>query len=169
MSPWVQRHVLAHLPRRRSRSPHRRGQRFFDLHRGTAQGDPLSSLLFNALLQRVSAQLTPDWQRRHQTVQLGHTDASTLTKLADYMLLAIQMQPNLNQCCPTSFVCSSAKARVKTAFAPDKALPKHVAETRPFFRCSLGKGLFCCRCTRKQKPRQAALPSVAILAQAISD
>ena len=69
----------------------------FDLRRGTKQGDPLSSLLFNALLQHILAPLVPNWQRKRRGVQLGHTDESTLTNLrfADDILLTSQTLHNL--------------------------------------------------------------------------
>ena len=67
------------------------------LRRGTKQGDLLSSLLFNALLQHVPESLIPDWQRRRRGLQLAHTDESVLTNLrfADDILLVSQTLPNL--------------------------------------------------------------------------
>ena len=69
----------------------------FDLRRGTKQGDPLSSPLFNALLQHVLEPLIPEWQRRRRGVQLAHTHESVLTNLrfADDILLVSQTLSNL--------------------------------------------------------------------------
>ena len=69
----------------------------FKLRRGTKQGDPLSSLLFNALLQHALEPLIPDWQRRRRGVQSAHTDEYVLTNLrfADDILLVSQTLPNL--------------------------------------------------------------------------
>ena len=36
----------------------------FNLIRGTKQGDPLSSLLFNALLQHILGPLVSEWQQK---------------------------------------------------------------------------------------------------------
>ena len=36
----------------------------FDILRGTKQGDPLSSLLFNAVLEDIFAEVKPAWEKR---------------------------------------------------------------------------------------------------------
>ena len=61
----------------------------FDIKRGTKQGDPLSSLLFNAVLEDVIRGLQPDWVRRKMGISLGFTDISHLCNLrfADDILL----------------------------------------------------------------------------------
>ena len=45
--------------------------RNFGIHRGTKQGDPLSSLLFNALLERVMTKVKPGFVEKKYGVQMG--------------------------------------------------------------------------------------------------
>ena len=72
--------------------------RSFSLRRGTKQGDPLSSLLFNAVLQHIMAPLIQKWQKKRMGIQLGATNISTLTNLrfADDVLLTAQTLPHLH-------------------------------------------------------------------------
>ena len=51
----------------------------FEIHRGTKQGDPLSSLLFNCLLESIMRKCKPTWLRRRYGVKLGATDLLDLT------------------------------------------------------------------------------------------
>ena len=69
----------------------------FRLLQGTKQGDPLSSLLFNALLQHILEPLITEWQQKGKGVQLGLTTVTTLTNLrfADDVLLTSQTLPRL--------------------------------------------------------------------------
>ena len=62
----------------------------FEICRGTKQGDPLSSLLFNCLLEDIMRQAKTRWKRKRYGIKLGITSASTLTNLrfADDVLLA---------------------------------------------------------------------------------
>ena len=69
----------------------------FNLSRGTKQGDPFSSLLFNALLQHILEPLIAEWQNNDKGVQLGFTPTTTLTNLrfADDVLLTSWTLPRL--------------------------------------------------------------------------
>ena len=59
--------------------------RNFELHRGTKQGDPLSSLLFNALLERVMAKVKPRFVEKKYGVQMGSgfTNSQNETRLTN--------------------------------------------------------------------------------------
>ena len=61
----------------------------FDIARGTKQGDPLSSLLFNALLEDIFRKVQPRWVHEKFGLKLGHADQSMVTTLrcADDVLL----------------------------------------------------------------------------------
>ena len=69
----------------------------FHLLRGTKQGDPLSSLLFNSLLEYIMRPLVTKWQQRTQGVQLGFSPECCLTNLrfADDVLLVSRTLPRL--------------------------------------------------------------------------
>ena len=61
----------------------------FDISRGTKQGDPLSSLLFNAILEHIFRETKQKWQQKKYGIQTGVSDASRLNNLrfADDVLL----------------------------------------------------------------------------------
>ena len=73
-----------------------RPSREFDIERGVKQGDPLSTLLFNAALEDVFRELKDSWAQKHYGIQLGHTPNTNLTNLrfADDVLLTA---PTLTQ------------------------------------------------------------------------
>jgi len=66
-----------------------RVSRPFSIQRGTKQGDPLSSLLFNSLLEHIMSDVKPTWVEKKWGIQLGHGQGSHLTNLrfADDVLL----------------------------------------------------------------------------------
>ena len=71
--------------------------REFNIQRGVKQGDPLSSLLFNALLEDIFKTLKHRWSTRKYGIRLGHTDTTHLTNLrfADDVLLFATTLPQL--------------------------------------------------------------------------
>ena len=73
--------------------------REFQIQRGTKQGDPLSSLLFNALLEDIMRTIKPDWIRKKMGLQLGHTDMTHLTNLrfAGDVILVSSTLPRLQK------------------------------------------------------------------------
>ena len=71
----------------------------FNIERGVKQGDPLSSLLFNAVLEDLFKTLKNKWALRKLGVQLGYTTSTTLTNLrfADDVLLVAPTQKQLTE------------------------------------------------------------------------
>ena len=53
----------------------------FDIMRGTKQGDPLSCILFNAILEDIMREVKPTSVQQNWWLQLGHTELSHLTNL----------------------------------------------------------------------------------------
>ena len=72
-----------------------RVSRPYSIMRGTKQGDPLSSLLFNSLLEDIMREVKPEWVRKHMGLRVGHTDLCQLTNLrfADDLLLVAKTLP----------------------------------------------------------------------------
>jgi len=71
--------------------------RQFHIQRGVKQGDPLSALLFNALLEDIFTTLKQRWSTRNYGIRLGHTNITSLTNLrfADDVLLFATTLPQL--------------------------------------------------------------------------
>ena len=69
----------------------------FNIQRGVKHGDPLSSLLFNALLEDIFKTLKQRWSTRKYGIRFGHTAATHLTNLrfADDVLLFATTLPQL--------------------------------------------------------------------------
>ena len=69
----------------------------FHIERGVKQGDPLSSLLFNALLEDIFKTLKQQWSPRAYGIRLGHTSSTHLTNLrfADDVLLFATTLPQV--------------------------------------------------------------------------
>ena len=55
--------------------------RKFKICRGTKQGDPLSSLLFNAILEKVMRSAKEKFTNKQYGIQMGTSDATRLTNL----------------------------------------------------------------------------------------
>ena len=73
--------------------------REFSIQRGTKQGDPLSSLLFNALSESIFRKLQPKWARRGCGIHLEpwSDDALTNLRFADDVILFARSLPQLTQ------------------------------------------------------------------------
>ena len=46
----------------------------FDITRGTKQGDPLSSMLFNAILEHIMRKIKPSWCQKEYGIQMGSNE-----------------------------------------------------------------------------------------------
>ena len=66
----------------------------FDLRRGTKQGDPLSSLLFNAVLEDVMSDFKGHWVFTGRGLKLGPVQVSEL-RFADDLLLMARSMPDI--------------------------------------------------------------------------
>lgn len=97
-TPYI--HLLQHLYTEQTATIRTdRQSRQFSLQRGVKQGDPLSSLLFNACLEHLFQQLKQQWALKSYGIQLGHTNSTRLTNLrfADDVLLLAPTLPQLTK------------------------------------------------------------------------
>ena len=63
----------------------------FEIQRGTKQGDPLSTLLFNSLLEHIFQQITTTWSRK----KLASTSSAGADRSGDHSATANNLRPNL--------------------------------------------------------------------------
>ncbi len=69
--------------------------RQFNIERGVKQGDPLSSYLFNALLEHIFRNIKPTWTRKGFGIQFRNAQKTRLTNLRlanDVLLLAPKLR-----------------------------------------------------------------------------
>ena len=93
----------------------------FEIKRGTKQGDPLSSLLFNTVLQVAMKDDVERWQKaKGMGIRLGDHEIYCLRNLrfADDVLLFSTSPVQLQKCCATS----SRVLRVGSNIHPDKTI-----------------------------------------------
>ena len=73
--------------------------RGFHILRGTKQGDPLSSLLFNSVLEQILGPLKIQWEQKQYGLQMGPSSSTRITNLrfADDVLLIGRSLPQIKQ------------------------------------------------------------------------
>jgi hypothetical protein len=71
--------------------------RFFDVGKGTKQGDPISPLLFNSVLEHIMRRVKARWASKGYGLQLGYLSDTGLTNLrfADDILLLARTLPQI--------------------------------------------------------------------------
>ena len=103
--------------------------REFKIERGTKQGDPLSSLLFNCLSESIFRKIKPVWKKRRTGLRLASSDDEALTNLrfADDVLLFASSLPAL-----TKILDDIHEAALQTGLElhPDKTKILHNLDTR---------------------------------------
>ena len=67
----------------------------FDIKRGTKQGDPLSSLLFNSLLEHIFWKLKVKWRELGIGIDMGTEERLNNLRFADDVLLIAKKRPHL--------------------------------------------------------------------------
>ena len=82
--PYVQLLRKLYDQQRASAHTDLKKSKHFHLERGTIQGDPLSTLLFNSLLQNIMKPLTGKWKRCDQGVRLAEHDPNTNLSTSDF-------------------------------------------------------------------------------------
>ena len=76
-----------------------RESKLFDIGRGTKQGDPLSPILFNAVLEHLMRPLKQKWAEKGLGMHLMHPSGQALTNLrfADDLLLVASSAADLKK------------------------------------------------------------------------
>ena len=67
--------------------------RSYEINRGTKQGDPLSSLLFNALLEDIVTDVKPSWSAKGMGIKMGDSTVSQMT-ISDLLMILYFSLPN---------------------------------------------------------------------------
>ena len=83
----------------RARVKGSRVSRELEISKGTKQGDPVSPILFNAVLEQVMRPLKAKWQTRKYGIRLGYSSHCSLTnlRLADDILLVGRTLPQVKR------------------------------------------------------------------------
>ena len=73
--------------------------RNFAIKKGTKQGDPVSPILFNSVLEQVMRKVKLRWSEKKYGVQLGHVNSTIVTNLrfADDILLVGRSLPQIKR------------------------------------------------------------------------
>lgn len=73
--------------------------RNFDILKGTKQGDPISPVIFNTVLEQVMRRVKTKWKERKYGVQLGYSSNTMVTNLrfADDILVVGRSLPQIKQ------------------------------------------------------------------------
>ena len=97
--------------------------RYFPIMKGTKQGDPISPIVFNSVLEEVMRDVKTEWSRKRYGLQLGH-GGETLTNLrfADDIVIIARTLPQIKQ-----MIADVAAASAKTGLKlhPEKTKIQH--------------------------------------------
>ena len=102
--------------------------REFNIKRGTKQGDPLSSLLFNALSEQIFRCIQPIWEKKGYGVRLSLTSRSlTNLRFADDVILFAKSQKQI-----TTMLSDIQREAMRTGLElhPDKTKILHNQRNR---------------------------------------
>jgi hypothetical protein len=98
--------------------------RAFPIQKGTKQGDPISPLIFNSVLEEVMRETKSRWARNKFGLQLGHERESTLTnfRFADDIILIGRSLPQIKKMIAD---VSEVGGRVGLQLHPEKTKVQH--------------------------------------------
>ena len=96
----------------------------FQINKGTKQGDPISPMIFNAVLEDVMRKVKAKWERSKYGMQLGHIPQTMITNLrfADDIILVGRSLPQIKRMLAD---VASEGARVGLQLHPDKTKIQH--------------------------------------------